>query len=323
MKKALDVVGIGNALVDVLARVEEEFLIRNNIIKSAMNLVDADRSALLYDAMPPGIEASGGSGANTIAGLASLGADVAYIGKVRDDQLGQVFTHDIRALGVEFTVPQPKDGDPTGRCLIMITPDSHRSMNTYLGASQGLGPDDVEPDLIKRGAITYLEGYLWDPPEAKKAFAKAIDIAHGASRQVSLTLSDSFCVDRFRDEFRELIEEGKIDILFANEDEIKSLYECDFDEAVAAVRGVCPIAAITRSEKGAMAVTAERIWEVPAQKVALEDTTGAGDLFASGFLYGVAKDLPLGDAAALGVACASEVISHIGPRPQMSLKTLL
>jgi len=322
-KQRLDVVGIGNAIVDVLARVDDRFIDDHKMVRNAMTLIEADRAEAIYAAMPPAVEASGGSAANTIAGLASLGATCGFIGKVRDDQLGHVFGHDVRAQGAEFTTPAAKDGPPTARCLILITPDGHRTMNTYLGASQGLGPDDVDPDVIARGDIVYLEGYLWDRDAAKQAFEKAITLAHDAGNRVSLTLSDSFCVDRYRSEFRQLLQDGKIDILFANEAEACSLFETDYDAAVQALRGLAPIAAVTRSEKGVDVVTADRIQSVPAKKTEVVDTTGAGDLFASGFLYGIARDYPLADAAALGVDCASEVISHVGPRPAISLRSFL
>ena len=292
--------------------------------KGGMTLIDADGATSLYGDMAPGIEMSGGSAANTIAGAASLGARAAYIGKVRNDQLGEVFAHDIRAIGVHYDTPLAEAGPPTARCLILVTPDAQRSMNTFLGASQELGPDDVDAALVAAATITYLEGYLWDPVHAKAAFRKAMDIAHGAGRQVAMTLSDSFCVDRYRQEFRELVDH-QIDILFANEDEIKSLYEVDdFDDALQAVRGKCDIVALTRSEKGSVILTGDEVHVIDAAPVAkVVDTTGAGDLFAAGFLYGITNGLGPAESAGIGGRAAAEVISHMGARPEIDLKTLL
>lgn len=318
-----DVAGIGNAIVDVLSEGSDAFLVANGVEKGAMTLIDEARASELYGKMGSGIEVSGGSCANTIAGLASLGGRGAYIGKVRDDQLGTVFTHDIRALGVSFDTSAATQGPSTARCLITVTPDAERSMSTYLGACAGLGPDDVPEDLIKSSAITYMEGYLWDPPGAKEAFLKAAGIAHGAGRLVSLTLSDSFCVGRFRDEFRNLARD-EVDILFANEEEIMSLYEVDnFDAALQAVRKDCKFAALTRSAAGSVIVADGEVHVVDADKVAkVVDTTGAGDLYAAGFLYGIAKGADPVTCGRLGSITAAECISHIGARPQMDLAAL-
>lgn len=319
-----DVAGIGNAIVDVIAEGTDEFLVANGVEKGGMTLIDEDRAAELYGKMGAGIEVSGGSCANTIAGLAALGGKGAYIGKVRDDQLGTVFTHDIRALGVEFTTPAAQVGPATARCLIVVTPDAQRSMSTYLGACAGLGPDDVPEELIEASAITYMEGYLWDPPAAKEAFLKAAGIAHSAGRLVSLTLSDSFCVDRFRDEFRHLAKE-EVDILFANEAEIMSLYETDtFDAALQAVRKDCKFAALTRSEAGSVIVGDGEVHVVDAEKVSkVLDTTGAGDLYAAGFLYGLSRGADAVTCGRLGSIAAAEAISHYGARPQADLKKLV
>ncbi len=320
---ALDVVGIGNAIVDVIAQADDAFLARQGLVKGAMLLVDAARAESLYAEMGPGIEMSGGSAGNTMAGIASLGGKGAYIGKVADDQLGRVYAHDMRATGVRFETVPLKSGAPTARSLILVTPDAQRTMNTFLGACIELGPEDIHRAVIEAAQVTYLEGYLFDPPRAKAAFQKAAEIAHAAGRKVSLTLSDAFCVERYRAEFRALIE-GHVDILFANEAEITALYETkDFDKALAAVRGQCEIAALTRSERGSYVVTAEKTESVPAVKVAkLVDTTGAGDLYASGFLFGLTHGRDLVTCGRLGSLAAAEVIGHYGARPEASLKTL-
>ncbi len=319
----LNVVGIGNAIVDVIAQADEAFLERQGLVKGAMQLIDAKRADTLYGEMGPGIEMSGGSAGNTIAGIASLGGRGAYIGKVRDDQLGQVFRHDIRAIGVRFDTPALTSGPATARSLILVTPDAQRTMNTYLGACVELGPDDIAPDLIAAAQVTYLEGYLFDPPQAKAAFRKAAQLAHAAGRKVSLSLSDPFCVDRHRADFRDLIS-GHVDILFANEAEICSLYETkDFDAAARAVRGHCEIAALTRSERGSLIVTAEKAHPIAAAKIErLVDTTGAGDLYASGFLYGFTHGRDPEICGRLGSLCAAEAISHFGARPETALKEL-
>ena len=232
-----DVLGIGNAIVDVIARAEDDFLIQHGMNKGTMALIDEPRAEAIYASMGPAIEISGGSGANTIAGVASFGGRAAFVGKVKDDELGRAFAHDIRAAGVAFDTPPASDGPSTARCYVLVTPDGERTMNTYLGAAQDLHPNDVDPDVVTGAAITYLEGYLWDPPHAKEAFRKAASIAHGAGRKVALTLSDAFCVGRYRDEFLNLMRTGAVDLIFANESELKSLYEtADFDTAVAALR---------------------------------------------------------------------------------------
>ena len=274
--------------------------------------------------MGPAVESSGGSAANTIAGLASLGGRAAFVGKVKDDTLGRVFGHDIRASGVAFETKAAPDGPSTARCYIMVTPDGERTMNTYLGAAQNLGVADIERDLVAGAAITYLEGYLWDPQAAKDAFVKAAGIAHEAGRRVALTLSDAFCVDRYRPEFLNLLRSGTVDILFANETELRSLYETsDFDTAVTALRQDARLAAVTRSEKGCVVVSRERVESVPAYPVAsVVDTTGAGDLFAAGFLAGLARGRDHVTAGRLGALAAAEVIQHMGARPATSLKAL-
>ena len=320
----LDVLGIGNAIVDVLSPTDDATIARHELPKGTMTLIDADRADALYGQMGPAVEVSGGSCANTVAGIASLGGRSAYIGRVRDDELGRIFTHDIRAAGVQYDTPPAGDGPGTARCLIMVTPDAQRTMSTYLGASVELGPEDVDPALVASADVTYLEGYLWDPPRAKEAFRIAIAAAHAAGRRVSFTLSDPFCVERHRDEFRALVD-GEVDVLFANQHEIEALYEAsDLDAAVAAVRGRCEIAVITRSEHGSLVVTAEEVHEVPAAPVErVIDTTGAGDLFAAGFLFGLTRGRPLGECAHIGGLAAAEVISHYGARPEVRLAELL
>ncbi|HEY0522398.1 MAG TPA: adenosine kinase [Stellaceae bacterium] len=320
---SLDVVGIGNAIVDVLAHADDAFIAGQGLAKGGMTLIDPDRADALYAAMGPGIEMSGGSAGNTMAGIASLGGTGAYIGKVRDDFLGKVFRHDITAIGVRFSTPDATDGPGTARCLILVTPDAQRTMCTYLGACVALGPDDVDEELIAKAQVTYLEGYLFDPPQAKAAFRKAAAAAHAAGRKVSLSLSDPFCVNRHRDEFLDLVA-GHVDILFANEAEICALYRTDdFEKAAAAVRGHCEIAALTRSEKGSVVVTGSDTHVVPAAAVArVVDTTGAGDLYASGFLYGLTHGRDLPGCARLGGLCAAEIISHFGARPEEPLAAL-
>ncbi len=319
----VDVVGIGNAIVDVLTHCNEDDLTRLELVKNAMTLIDADRADALYAEMGPGIEMSGGSAGNTMAGIAALGGKGSYIGKVRDDQLGTVFRHDIRAMGVSFDTKAASEGSSTARCLIFVTPDGHRTMNTFLGACTELGPNDIDPELIKSAKVTYMEGYLWDRDDAKEAFVLAAKIAHEAGRQVSITLSDSFCVDRHRESFRDLVH-NHVDILFANEDEIKSLYEVEtFDEALAEVRRHCKVAALTRSEKGSVIVSGDNVIEIIAEPVnKVVDTTGAGDLFASGFLFGYTQNYDLATCGRLGSICAAEVISHMGARPDADLKEL-
>jgi sugar/nucleoside kinase (ribokinase family) len=323
MAAALDVVGIGNAIVDVIAQADDRFLERQGLRKGSMQLIDAARAEELYAAMGPALEMSGGSAGNTMAGIASLGGKGAYIGKVSEDELGHVFAHDMRAIGVRFDAAPLRGGAPTARSLILVTPDAQRTMNTFLGACVELGPEDISAELIASAQVTYLEGYLFDPPRAKAAFQKAAELAHAGGRKVSLTLSDAFCVERYRAEFRALIE-GHIDILFANEGEITALYGTkDFDAALHAVRGHCEVAALTRSEKGSVILAAEETHWIAAAKVEkLVDTTGAGDLYASGFLFGLTHGRDLASCGRLGSLAAAEVIGHFGARPETSLKAL-
>jgi sugar/nucleoside kinase (ribokinase family) len=320
-----DVVCIGNAIVDVLAKADDAFLKGNRLTKGAMTLIDAGKAELLYSAMGPGVEISGGSAANTAAGIASLGGKAGYIGKVCDDQLGAVFRHDIRAAGVTFASTPAKEGPPTARCLIFITPDAQRTMQTYLGACVELGPDDVPEKTIAGAQVTYLEGYLWDKDAAKEAFRKAVKIAHGAGRKVALTLSDSFCVERHRDEFRDLVD-NHVDIVFANQHEIESLYQVkDVESAVShlgAKKGRTTV--ITRSEKGSIIVGDGGVHNVAPDHIdKVVDTTGAGDLYAAGFLYGLTQGQDLVTSGKIASIAAAEIISHIGARPQVSLQELV
>ena len=319
-----DVLGIGNAIVDIIAHTDEAFLASQNVHKGAMILIDEARAEALYEAMGPAVVVSGGCAANTVAGLASFGARGAFIGKVKTDELGGRFTHDIRALGIHFPTAPAADGPATARSMILVTPDGERTMNTYLGACQNLTPADIDRETVEASGIVYLEGYLWDPPAAKEAFVKAADIAHGAGGRVAITLSDSFCVDRYRDEFLALVRDGKVDIVFANEHELKSLYQtADFDTAVAAFRREGALGVVTRSEKGCLVVAREETAAVPAFPIdQLVDTTGAGDLFAAGFLFGLARDYDHRTCARLGALAAAEVIQHLGARPQKSLKDM-
>jgi sugar/nucleoside kinase (ribokinase family) len=319
----LDLLGIGNAIVDILAHTEDRVLEAEGLPKGSMTLIDAERADAIYARMGPGVEVSGGSVANSVVGAASLGSRAAYIGKVHDDEFGRVFAHDIRAAGVHFETPFATGGAPTARSLILVTPDAHRTMSTYLGACVELGPEDIDEDLVARAAVTYLEGYLWDPPRAKEAFRVAMAAARRAGRRVALTLSDAFCVERHRDEFLALVD-GEVDILFANELELLSLYQApDLASAVHAVRGRGEVALVTRSEHGSMVVTADEVVEVPAHPVTrLVDTTGAGDLYAAGVLHGLTHGLPHAESAALGALAAAEVISHFGARPEADLGAL-
>jgi sugar/nucleoside kinase (ribokinase family) len=324
MKNArFDVTAIGNAIVDVLARADDALLTKHNLAKGAMSLIDTETAERLYGIMGPGTERSGGSAGNTAAVIAGLGGRVAYIGKVADDQLGEVFTHDIRAIGVTYDTTPLTGGLPTARCLIFVTPDAQRTMQTYLGATTQLGPEDVNMDYITSSKVVYLEGYLWDQPRAKKAMRDAAIKAKEAGAKVSLTLSDAFCVARFRDEFLELAERH-VDILFANESEILSLYQVDrFDDALQRVRKHCEIAALTRSEKGSVVVNGDEVHVIDAEKgVKVVDTTGAGDAYAGGFLYGYTQDYDLATCGRLGGLMAAEVISHMGPRPEADIKKL-
>jgi sugar/nucleoside kinase (ribokinase family) len=319
-----DVLGIGNAIVDVIARTEDDFLAAQGMHKGGMALIDEARAATIYDAMGPATESSGGSAANTIVGVASFGGRAAFVGKVKDDVLGKAFAHDIRAARVTFDTKAATSGPSTARCYIMVTPDGERTMNTYLGAAQDLKPSDIDEAAVAAAAVVYLEGYLWDPPQAKEAFVKAADIAHRNNRKVALTLSDSFCVDRYRSEFLDLIRKGTVDIVFANEHELRSLYETsDFDTAAKALRGDAKLAVVTRSEKGCVVVTRDGIEAVQAMPIdKVVDVTGAGDLFAAGFLVGHSHGKDHRTAARLGALAAAEVIQHIGARPAVSLRGL-
>ncbi len=322
-EKLYDVVGIGNAIVDIIARCDEGFLTKHDLDKGFMRLIDAAEAARLYEAMGPAIERSGGSVANSIAGLASFGAKCGFIGRVAADQFGGIFRHDIRSLGVAFDSEPALDGAPTARCLILVTPDGERTMNTFLGASVDFAPADLKPDMIEACRIVYLEGYLFDREEAKAAFREAAERAKQAGAKVALSLSDAFCVDRHRDDFRALVQNGA-DILFANEKEITALYQVNsFDEAAARVRHECELAVLTRSEAGSVILSAGDTVEIAPEPVTeVIDVTGAGDLYAAGFLYGLTSGLPLADCGRIGSMAASEVISHIGARPEISLKEL-
>lgn len=317
-----DVLCIGNAIVDIIARCDEAFLAENGIVKGAMNLIDTERAELLYSRMGPAIEASGGSAGNTAAGVASFGGRSAFFGKVSHDHLGQIYIHDIRAQGVAFDT-RPLDGSPpTARSMIFVTPDGERSMNTYLGACVELGPEDVEAEKAAGAKVTYFEGYLWDPPRAKEAIRLTARLAHAAGREVSMTLSDPFCVDRYRDEFLDLMRSGTVDIVFANESELKSLYQtASFEAGLEQIRKDCRLAAVTRSELGSVLVRGDETIQIDAIEIEeLVDTTGAGDLYAAGFLYGYTSGRSLADCGALGSLAAGLVIQQIGPRPQLSLR---
>lgn len=316
-----DVLCIGNAIVDIIAQADEKFLVDNEIIKGAMNLIDMARAEDLYSRMGPAIEASGGSAGNTAAGIASFGGKAAFFGKVAEDQLGDIYYHDIRAQGVAFDTKPLKTGAPTARSMIFVTPDGERSMNTYLGACVELGPDDVEEEKAAGAKVTYFEGYLWDPPLAKDAIRLTAKHAHAAGREVSMTLSDSFCVGRYRDEFLDLMRSKTVDIVFANSHEIKSLYETSsFETALDLIRKDCRIAAITRSEKGSVIVHGDKTYEISPTKVReVVDTTGAGDLYAAGMLYGYTQGFDLQLCGDLGSLAAGLVIQQIGPRPRQDL----
>jgi len=319
-----DVLGIGNAIFDVLVQTDEGFLGRHGMTKGGMALIDEARATSIYGDMGPATEMSGGSAANTIVGVANLGARAAYVGKVKDDQIGRLYSHDIRAAGVAFETKAASDGPATGCSYILVTPDGERTMNTYLGAAQELMPSDIDAAQITASSIVYLEGYLWDPQSAKEAFVKAATIAHDAGRQVALTLSDSFCVDRYRDEFLDLMRKGTVDLVFANEAELHSLYQTsDFDTALKQLRADTKLGIVTRSEKGCVVASKEGVVAVPAFPIQkLVDTTGAGDLFAAGFLFGLVRNAGFEAAGRLGALAAAEVIQHIGARPQTSLKEL-
>ncbi|MFO1190032.1 MAG: adenosine kinase [Alphaproteobacteria bacterium] len=323
-ESSLDVVGIGNAIVDVLAHESDAGIARLGLSKGTMTLIDEHNAHRLYDLMGPAVEVSGGSAANTMAGIASFGGRAAFVGKVRNDQLGGIFRHDIRAAGVDFDTPAAEGGPPSARCMIFVTPDAQRTMQTYLGAAIELGVEDIDTNLISSASVTYLEGYLWDSPKAREALVKAAHIAHQAGRKVAFTLSDPFCVDRHRDAFRAFVAHH-VDILFANEAEIESLYlAASFDQALQAVRGACDIAALTRSARGAVVLRDSEVHVIDAAPVKrVIDTTGAGDLYAAGFLYGLTQGKDLATAGRLGALAAAEIISHFGARPETPLAELL
>ncbi|NKD77990.1 adenosine kinase [Haematospirillum sp. H1815] len=320
MTQSFDILTIGNAIVDILCKTDDSFITGQGLVKGSMTLIDEQQADTLYEKMGPTIEASGGSAGNTAAGLASLGSKVAYIGKVANDTLGKVFTHDIRAIGAHFQTPPLVDELSTARSMVLISPDGERTMSTWLGACTRLCPDDIDTPIVENSGITYVEGYLWDKPDAKAAILKAIEIARKAGKKFSLSLSDPFCVDRHRQDFLDLLD-GSVDILFANEQEICHLYGvASFAEAVEKVRGRVEVAALTRGAAGSVAVTAGQTIPVPAAAVpAVVDTTGAGDLYAAGFLHGLVGGRPLAECALIGGICAAECISHVGPRPQVSL----
>ena len=319
-----DVVGVGNALVDVISHAGDDFIRAYELVKGSMTLIDTERALYLYNRLGTAVEMSGGSAANTMTGVASFGGRAAYIGKVSDDELGRVFGHDLRAVGVQFRPGAHDDGTPTGRCIIVVTPDAERTMNTYLGVSSLLCPSDIDQATVAAGKVLYMEGYLYDRAEAKEAFRLAAGVAHAHGRQVSLTLSDSFCVDRHRADFRALVTD-EVDILFGNELELKALYEVDsFEAAIEHVRDDCELAVITAGAHGCYIVSHHEVQQAPAQAVErVLDTTGAGDLFAAGFLYGYTREQPLLECARLGAIAAAEVISHVGPRPLVELRTLV
>jgi sugar/nucleoside kinase (ribokinase family) len=321
---ALDVVGIGNAIVDVIAAADDAFLERHGMVKGSMMLVDESRAESIYEAMGSTVITSGGSAGNTIAGIASLGGATGYIGKVRDDALGHAFRHDITAAGARFTTPAATEGPATARCLILVTADSQRTMNTYLGACVNLGPRDIDESLVQSARITYLEGYLYDEPDAKAAFHKAADIAHGAGRKVALSLSDSFCVARHREAFLELIEQ-RVDVLFSNESEIDALFLSNTrEDAISAVRRMTDVGVITRGAGGSTIVTADQVIDLPAAPVhEVVDTTGAGDLYAAGFLFGLTHGAPAAQCGTLGSRTAAEILGHFGARPQRPLRDLI
>ena len=319
-----DLVGIGNAMVDVLATVDDAFLEEQTLDKGAMTLVDTDRASEIYAKMPPAQEVSGGSCGNTMAGFASLGGKGVFIGKVRDDQLGNVFRHDMQSIGVDFFTPATTEGPQTGSCLVLITPDAQRTMCTNLGAASNLTPKDIDKDIIQAAKVVYMEGYLFDPPDAQDAFVEAADLAHDAGRKVSITLSDPFCVDRHRHAFQMLVADHT-DILFGNEEEIKSLYQVDdFDAALQHVRGHCEIACLTRSSKGSVILSGDEVHIIdPLPLDPVVDTTGAGDQFAAGFLYGYTQGMDLRKCGEIATLTATEVISHVGARPEANLKELV
>ncbi len=319
-----DVAAIGNALVDIIADTTDTFLQANGISKGGMTLIDTARAEQLYDVIGPATEMSGGSAANTVAGIASLGGKAAFMGKVKADQLGTIYRHDLKAIGVHFATQSNATETPTGRCIILVTPDAERSMNTYLGAAVEFTPTDVDEATIRASSVTYLEGYLFDQPEAKKAFYHAAKIVGSAGRKLALTLSDVFCVERHRAEFLDLIK-NHVDILFANEHELKALYQTDnLDSAIQQVRGHCTIAVTTLGSKGAVVTSDDETISIPVTPVTkLVDTTGAGDAFAAGFLYGITQNKTLAESGRIGSIAAAHVIQHYGPRPQSKLSALV
>lgn len=320
-----DLVGIGNALVDVLVSIQDDFLDAQELPKGSMNLVGSAQSDAIYDKLPAGVEVSGGSCGNTMAGFSALGGTGAYIGKVRDDGLGKIFVHDMKSMGVDCPVAPTNDGPSTGRCLVMVSPDAQRTMATYLGAAVDLGPDDIDAETIQDSKVLYMEGYLFDPEAAKQAFIKAADLAHAAGRKVSLSLSDPFCVDRHREAFLALVEQH-IDILFANEDEVMSLYQVDdFDAALQHVRGHCEIACLTRSAKGSVVLSGDDVHIIDSDPIGdqLTDTTGAGDQYAAGFLYGYTQGFDLPTSGKMASIAAAEVVCHYGARPEVNVRDLI
>jgi fructokinase len=321
--KTHDVVGIGNAIVDVLVHADDRFLDDHGLTKGTMALVNEQQAERLYASVGPGLETSGGSAANTLAGIAQLGGRAGFIGRVRDDQLGRIFAHDIRAVGARFDTPAASSGPSTARCLILVTPDAQRTMCTYLGASVGLDPADLDLELVAQAKVLYLEGYLWDSDEAKAAFIAAAEVARAHGGEVALSLSDAFCVERHRDSFQELVD-GHVDILFANEMEITALYRANsFEEAAEQVRGRCRIAALTRSEQGSLVLNGDGSHRVePFQLGPLVDTTGAGDLYAAGFLHAYTQGRDIETCGRLGSLCAGQVVTQLGPRPQADLRAL-
>jgi len=318
-----DVLGIGNAIVDIIGRCDDGFLAKHGATKGHMRLVEAETVKSLYDAMGPATEISGGSAANTMVGIASFGGTAAFIGKVADDEFGRIFAHDIRAAGVAFATNPSKGGQPTARSLILVTPDGERTMNTFLGVSPELNGDEVDANIIRASRVVYLEGYLFDRPEAKAAFRRAAEVAKAAGRQVALTLSDPFCVERHRVEFLDLIK-SQVDILFANESEITSLYKASsFDEAARQAKAQTKLAVLTRSAKGSVIFSGDKAITIATEPVKqVIDTTGAGDLYAAGFLYGYTANKPLEVCGRLGSIAAAEIISHVGARPATPLDKL-
>lgn len=324
MAKKYQVVGIGNALVDILSHCEEAFLTDNGVEKGIMQLIGSDRAVELYGKMGPAQEISGGSGANTIAGIAALGGRTAYVGKVKDDQLGDIFAHDMQAQGAAFETPRAAQSDTqeTGRCMVLVTPDSERSMSTYLGVSEDLGPDDIDEAMMADADWLYLEGYRFDGPESHAAFAKAIAACKGTGGKVSITLSDPFCVSRHKEAFEVMIRDH-VDLLFCNHHELLAMYGGDnIDKALEKAAAACDIVACTVGEDGAMIRQGDIVTAVPTDAVDVADLTGAGDMFAAGFLYGIANGANLGTCGQMGNIAASEIISHIGARPEADLKAL-